>query len=793
MIQTASLPALDVLTTELINGIEGIQQKFILVLDDYHLIREKSIHKIINRIIDFASECMHLVIICREDVPLPLPKYRAKQYMNEISTNDLCFTFEESRLFLERMICTEIKPEYVAILYARTEGWAAGLQLAGLSMRNSQDQDAFVRTFNGSHRDIMDYLMDEVISNLSADVQDFLLKTSILNMLSAPLCKVLIDKKRDTFYFEHLLERLEKNGLFIIPLDDQRIWYRYNYLFQELLVHRLTKKYPAIEIIELHKKAGEWFSNAGQVDAALEHLTLVGDEEDAAILVEKNIHPALNNEEWRTIERWCNKLPSSTISERPSLLLARAWILLSQFNIPQLIPLIIKIDTLISDGKDTWNDREMAAYQAELDILRCGVQTLQPGNHEVLETLQSALKNIPPDWSYIRSSAIGWIALNYQFSGHENEAANILTNELDENILPHGYKSRILVNLSNIHRIAGRLSELEVSAQKLLWMAEKDQMKESLAWAHFLLGVVEYERNQLDNARQNFNETRKLKYQAQSFAYQDTLIGLALVHQAQGKEDEAKEIAANLLKVAMENFDTLAILTARSFQARLALMRGDLKLAKNLLPTSEGENFLIPAVQFEIDSITYCLALLVENTPSSLQKVEKLLDLLLIHSQKICSRWLIIQVLLLQALDEHVKGNNKNVAMKLEQAISTGRVGGFTRIYFDLGPEITSLLVSYLELQEKDQYYDQLKSIAGMQVSENLSQTSHDILEKELTQREKEILLLVKQDLSDKEIANRLTISPLTVKKHLRNVYQKLQVSGRRQAVARSILKNLLS
>ena len=317
-LRAPQLPPLDLVATTLVNDIADLPESFILTLDDYHAIQDNTMHELVATLIGKLPRNAHLVLASRVDPPWPLASLRAGRQMMELRADDLRFTLDEAQVFLERVVGVKLTIETVATLEGRTEGWIAALRLAALSMRGETDHAAFVQSFKGTHRDMTDYLTTEVLSQQPQPIQDFLLRTSILDRFCAPLCDAILDDRRSAIDEEPsssliglsssvagpsspsqaILDELDQANLFLVPLDHERRWYRYHHLFQDLLRRRLQAQMNAEELASLHSRASAWLRDNGLIEEALRHAMAAGDLEGAAQLVEDSRHDLLNREDW---------------------------------------------------------------------------------------------------------------------------------------------------------------------------------------------------------------------------------------------------------------------------------------------------------------------------------------------------------------------------------------------------------------------------------------------------------------------------------------------------------------
>ena len=329
MLKVAHLPPVSVWARSLINELDQIEKEFILVLDDYHLIRDKNVHGLITKLLHHPSAFMHLVLIGRRDPPLPLTALRAKGQMVEIRTQDLRFSLDETVTFLQQMTGVPIDNAVAAILEEKTEGWVTGLHLAVLSLSHRKNFKDILAGLPVDNRYAMDYVVSEILSHHLPAVQGYLLKTSVLNRFCAPLCDAVCCSDADSggsgLNGREFMELLENDNLFVIPLDDEREWFRYHHLFQSLLKRQLKQRLNAEEIVKLHQGASAWFAENGYIEEALSHAHEIGDKEAAARLVKRHRHDMMNREQWHQLNRWLQQFPPDFIQQHPDLRLAKAW------------------------------------------------------------------------------------------------------------------------------------------------------------------------------------------------------------------------------------------------------------------------------------------------------------------------------------------------------------------------------------------------------------------------------------------------------------------------------------
>ena len=305
----------------LINDLADLTEPVVLVLDDYHLIENGEIHGAMELLVERLPSAAHLVISTRSDPPLPLSRLRARGQLTEIRAADLRFNVSEAGAFLNDVVGLDLEPDEIARLHERTEGWAAGLQLAGLSLRGREDHRQFIDSFAGDDRQIVEYLGFEVLDNQPPELREFMIQSSVLERLSGPLCAAVTGNPAA----ELLLRRLERDNAFVVALDSRREWYRYHHLFAELLRHELARTSPQL-VVELHRRACAWYREADAIHEAIEHATAAGDFADAIELITTHWYEFLQRGRQETVTSWIDRLPSDTVLDDPSLCLTKAWL-----------------------------------------------------------------------------------------------------------------------------------------------------------------------------------------------------------------------------------------------------------------------------------------------------------------------------------------------------------------------------------------------------------------------------------------------------------------------------------
>jgi LuxR family maltose regulon positive regulatory protein len=819
LLQSHQVPPPEYLAGTLTNGLADLPDKLVLALDDFHRIEGTAVPKLVTALLDHLPSQVCLAIATRQDPGLPLVRLRASGEMVELRMADLCFALDEVQAFLEQAVGTALSAEFVQALEERTEGWIVGLRLAALSLRGAQDPTAFVQSFQASgHRYVMGYLVDEVLSQQSPATQGFLLRTSILERFCASLCDAVCFGCAETLGSSSgtavtvgmagtparssrsaaILEELDHANLFLVPLDFEGKWYRYHHLFQELLAHRLQAQTSGQEIACLHSRASAWFANNELVEEALVHALAAGDVTGAARLVEDRYRQAVNRGQWARLGRWLARLPDSTVEQRPGLLVALCWCLHREFEVAATAPVIMGATAILEDPESSaelnLQEGERRYLLAELDGLRSQVLYWLAAFEDGLDYAEKSLAHLSATFSYGRSGAWFYWVLHSHALGRSKEATSKLQRLIRAEPESSPFNMHLYLGLCYVYRSSADFARLSQVGHAYLSAAQKAELPESVAFAHYHLGVLHYEWNELETARRHFEAAINLRYHAHEVSYCFSLQGLALVHLAQDRPEKVQDTIAAVREFAQQTESNLLLASIRSFQAWLLVLRGDLGRADRESRAAYDGSQVEPMLLFEIPALTRAKVLVARATPESLRQAMVLLDELLARAEKTHMAWRQIEILALQALALAAQGQTDEALSRLEQAVTLARPGWLVRTFVDLGSPLAELLRQLTGRGVATAYLNQVLAAFPLpsKAQPPILAAESELVEP-LTERELEVLVLIGERLTNQEIAQRLVISPETVKRHASNIYQKLSVHNRRQAAAKARNLGILS
>jgi LuxR family maltose regulon positive regulatory protein len=771
------VPAEQVLSL-LINTVMQASTHLILTLDDYHVIHDARIHAALNFLIAHTPPQLHLVVSSRSEPPINLALLRARGQLTELRLEALSFTEDEAAAFLGSAMQLDLSPDEIAILERRTEGWIAGLQLAAIALRSisrgthsvgaeQPDPAGFVRAFGGSHRHVVDYLTGEVLDRQSAEIQSFLLQTSILERLSPFLC----DAVSGMTHSQATLEYLERASLFLIPLDDERHWYRYQALWAEVLRTRLQREHPDI-IRSLHERASLWFGQQGLLAEAIFHAQQAGQADRAASLIEPVAKAMTMRGEGGTLLRWLEPLPAETIASRPDLLLARAWAQITDGQLDAVEPPL----GILSGRTDL-----PLALQGEIAAVRSMIATVHQDIPVIQRQARLALEYLPPGDSQIRSATILSLGTAAALTGQVLQAAELLEQAIEESQRGGQPIIRMIAvsTLAQVHEALGQLDQAARLHRQVIAL-EADPVLGSLPLVgvgYVGLGGILHERLRFEDAEAALQQGLSI---GQRWGSPEILIGgyfsLARLRYTQGDLAGALEILDRLeveylAGSPLHERDHILAVKARVWlaQGQMAQVavweqRCGLDDSGQIAYADENQYLLVARIFLARRETDRALDLLGRIEPN-------------IRAEQRTSS--LIEVLLLQALAHWADGQDALALSVLGQALALGLLQNQRRVFVD-EPELMPLLEMHCSRFPQDDFAVGL--LADFERRAAALQQSTSIL----SAREMDVLRLMASGLSNQEIADRLVVALSTVKSHVKSILMKLDAQNRTQAVARA-------
>ena len=810
MLRSPQPPPTEAILTALLNEIDTVPDDFVLVLDDYHVVDAKPADDALSFLLEHQPPRMHLVIATREDPHLPLARLRVRGQLTELRAADLRFTPEEAAEFLNQVMGLSLSPVDIAALEARTEGWIAGLQLAALSMRGREDVSGFIRAFAGDNRYIVDYLVEEVLQRQPERVRSFLLETSILDRLSGPLCDFLTDGGEGGV----MLEALERGNLFVVGLDDRRRWFRYHHLFADVLRARLMEERPDL-VLDLHRRASEWHERNGSPDDAIRHALAAGDFERAADLAELAGRAMLTNRRGDTFLGWLRALPDEPVRARPVLSAYYALALLShdlEAAEARLRDAERLLDSAAPGGPESppggmlvVDEEGFRSLPGVISIVRAYLAGALGDVPGVVRHARRSLKLLPEDDHLWRGGAAALLGLAYWNSGdleaaYRSFADGIATLRMTGDVT-HSISGAFI--LADIRTAQGRLREAARIYEESLKLAEDhgEPMPPLMGDLYVGMSELNRERGDLEAASRYLQRSKELGERGgMSENRHRWYVAMARIKEARGDPDRALDLLDEAERLYIRSPDP-EVRPITALKARVWIRQGRLDEAlgwarERGLSAHDGLGYLR---EFEYITLARMLIARYEDDRAerSIHEATGLLERLLKAAEEGGRAGSVIEILALQALAHEAQGDVPRALASLERALSLAEPEGYVRIFVDEGVPMARLLYDALALEVESEYVRRL--LAAYPVAEPEQVTSSRLRGPEsemvepLSGRELEVLQLIAEGLTNQEVATRLYLSLHTVKVHTRNIFTKLAVKNRTQAVARGRALGILS
>lgn len=797
LLHRSNTPPLKVVLTSLLNEINAYDKEFVMAFDDYHVIHEHGIHEALSFLIERLAPHAHALIATRSDPPFPLGRLRARGELKELRASDLRFDTGEATAFLNEVMNLELTPADVSALEDRTEGWIAGLQLSALTLQNRANRSELVKEFAGDNRFVLDYLLEEVLNCQTEQVQDFLLRTSILTRLHGSLCDALVGGQSG----HEMLEQLERANLFLIRLDGRGEWFRYHHLFADLLRLKLKQKQPGA-IRELQIKASQWFEQNNFADEAINYALAAQDWDRALNLIEPIAFHRLSMGGFQRLKVWVDAIPEAAFKSRP---------LLFPFYVPSLI---------YNEEYDKAEKYLQVVETVEPESLRKSLMSLVWTTRSIIaaalyqperaaECSKKAFEFLLPD--DIKQRAVVMQTRVRSASMHGN------TQDIEKALLEAMPAYRAAEHL--IFQVWGQLAlgVVRIMQGRLREGAEflegaqqfaRDHLQtrpETLLYSYVSLCDIHRERNELDSAKSNLNDALTIIRQTGRESYPgfvvENLKSLVLMLDLCNDTAQTDVMIDQALRRYRRCGNEVVEKQIEALKALMVLRRGgDMSLVNRWVQTSGLTAEDAPDYAKEFAHLVLARWLIM--TMQAKQALA-LLNRLLKAAQEAKRGRTVIEILVLQSLAHESLGDEAAALKPLENALLLAQPESFIRTFVDEGETVSKLLLELLKQKGKRweaekpellQYVVKLKELftpSGPVPTARVATTETEALpwwyvEDPLSERELEVLQHVARGLSNQEIADKLFLSAGTVKRHMSNIYQKLDVHSRTQALERS-------
>jgi LuxR family transcriptional regulator, maltose regulon positive regulatory protein len=804
LLTTARPAAPQAILTSLINDLDASSRALVLVLDDYQFVGSRAVHESVAFLVEHAPPNFHLVIASRSDPPLPLSKLRARGQTVELRAADLSFTEGEAGQFLNGVMGLGLDAVAIAALAGRTEGWIAGLQMAALSMREREDVPGFIDGFSGTNRYILDYLLEEVLTSQPAETQRFLLATSILERLTAPLCDALLghgDEEQggqapaapdvpSAGHSAAVLDYLERANVFLVPLDDERTWYRYHHLFADLLRAQLQRARGSADVAGLHARAAGWHEQHGSLVEAIHHAALAADEEMVERLVQRSYAELVSRGEQSWIRSWTGELSADVVYSRP-------WLCIYDAYSHSWFGELDEAERLLAEAEQQLPAAAAPGAQAMPGLLayvQSRVTAMRGDLPRAIELCQQARAFVPP--TNLAMQLDTGITLGYEhfLMGDYANARPLLSETIRLGMRTGAVINTVAASciLARLCAVEGRLRESEDQYQTAARLIPRagGQHLGARALVEIGLAALFYERNDLDAALAHLQ--RGLDW-LPWWGKRDDLalahVTLARIHLARGRTREAREAIDRASRLVQgPGVFCEARHAVESMQVGVWLAEGDRQAAGRWAAALDVHARADKRLEFENELawLSRARVFMAQNQPG---EALSLLSPLEEEARSAGRMGRVVEILLLEALALQAKGESNKAMGSLATCLALAEPEGYVRLILDEGQPAQRLLAAWLARANPGPRRDYTTELlahfkAGPSPLAAAPQTGS--LVEPLSQRELEVLQLIAAGKTNRQIALDLIIAPGTVKAHTGNIYRKLDVANRTEAVARA-------
>ena len=794
LLSSVALPLPVNLARYLLADLDELRTPFFLVLDDIHVIHDQAIFTFLEALLDYPSPVLHLVLVGRQDPPLPIATWRAYDRVTEIRMRDLRFTVPETALFLSTMLQHDISDPAAAAWTDKTEGWIVALRLAALSLRYFPEREIHLPEDN---QFLQEYLLTEVLAMLPPRLKSCLLKTALFDRFCAPLCEAICSELQGDDNSDKNGERfitwLRESNLFVINLDQQGEWFRFHHLFQADLQRLMEQQSSREEITELHLKASRWFADNGWVSEAIRHALEA--KNNAAALQEfaNSRNAAMNGERWQQLEQWVRLFPEEVVENEPLLLLTRAHLPLAYGFDYDLEDLLTRAGALLPDMP-----ADSAAVQqlwAEVAYFT-GLSALMMGPPAIATDAGTKMRaTLPPSAYYLHGQALALEAFGQQMSGSVEQGGQIFQQALGAGGFPPNIQIRAYINLNLLHFMEADLSAAHVFAEKSIALAQRHDLDASEA--RCFAGTICYLQNDLAAAEAYLLPVTTDSVRVDPVILAHSACTLMRVYTALEMPEKAAEIMQQTRAHLEETANPFSQQLFDMFQVELALDQGDVAHARQMsLPLAISIELPIWFWHYFIPQLTpvkvwVAVGEELDRAAAVLEEMDIFLQGLNRHIHR-------IDILALLALIRKAQNNWPAALERVTQSVTLAARGNLIRNYLNFGPQMRRLLAELYQQKELKngldwRYVERILDAFSRQDSEDGQHASPVSLSFDpLTEREQEVLRFLATDLSTREIAAEMAITWSTLRSHIKNIYSKMGVHGRYEAVLQATEHDLL-
>ena len=776
--------------------LETLPERVILVLDDYHRVSSKEVDGLVSGLLASPYERLHLMLLTRIDPTLPLSNLRAHGQLTELGATDLAFSEEETATMLENDPEIEATPDRASAVHRSTEGWPAGVRLTIEASRHrwsASEPTLAAALLDPPHA--RDFLLGEVLEAQPPEVRAQLLTSSVLDRFCAPLCDAIAATaagQTDGLRGREFLDWLERADLFVVPLDDEHEWFRYHHLFQRMLQRQLAENHSTEGIRELHRRAAEWFSAQGLLEAAFQHALQGEDRTSAAGLAALHGQDLVNHEQWSRLRRFLASIPDDLVGTDPQLLILQAWLYgdgFAQFG--RMVDLLDRVEALIEERPQEASDYARGSVAA----LR-GLDAYVHGDGvEATQHAERAAQLIPSKHARTLAFSVVLEIVGLQKSGRIDQAVARARSAMRDDRFRSTAFPPWTWSLPYVWWLEADMERLRREGRELRrhGRASEPKMPDAIAHGEYFIGLANYEQNRLARAATHFTAVVDYPLLARPVGYLHSAFGLALCHLARGAESAALDVAGDAAEFAATTRSAYMRSVTEAFLAEVDLRLGRSGSAVRWLEAGDLTPDPVRWMLYQPET-TFVKALLAAGDAQARERAEALIARSLELAERTRNRPMLVQMFGLRALLDQALGQEAEAQSALVRAVSVSQPGGAVRLLADLGPELAGVL-NRLDVQgEKLAHVAAILAAIGNPSSAEEPDPGDlqavGVIDlpgvDPLTERETDVLGLLERRYSNKEIAAELLIAPETVKKHSINLYRKLNVSGRREAVEKA-------
>ena len=792
LLKTEILPSTKVLFNLLINEICEINQDLIIVIDDYHLISERKIHEFFEEWLRYPPNTVHISIITRRDPPIKMKRLRLNNRLAEIRMDKLCFNDDETTALYKKLLDLDLDNQTIKLLQEKTEGWIIGLRLVSMIIKNQEDIVSIFKKFDKSLNSISEYLISEVLSKQSEQFLNYIMTASVLNRFCVDLIDEILQTKNgdeeQSAKGEEIVQSLVGSNMFIIPLDMEQKWFRFHHLFQDLLKYQLKKERSVKQINELNKRASIWFEKNNFINEAIGYAIRAKDLDLAIGIILEHWQISFARDDWHIVDQWMKLIPEKEMLQSFDLLFVRLWLTQKKHNTFHLLPELIEA---IEQREDELSNSE----KGYLVFAKCMLNIFSGEEKKALMYAEQALQLISKKHDTYRTDITAWKTMAMQMVGQGNRAIELI----EETILKLGAKDetdqlvRYRMHPNFIYILKTDLSLVRNNLEVFFKTPKINAYM--LGWGWYFCENISWWSNDMEDVVLNFNNFNNFKYDARPTVCIDACICAALALQELNKFEKATQMINQVILFSNTSKNSINIAIAESGQARLNLLQGNINAAKKWLKTVEHTP-LNPSMWWwvEIPAITKCRVLIAKATNKSLNEALELLREYLTYSKSLYNNLRSIEISVLLALTNIKLKRAGDAEKNLKYALELVADDEWIKPFVEAGEPIKDVLLRLKEQQIKPDLVEAiLKALNDREEIINFEEVNLKTIEKKriemlkiLTLREMEILKCVSEGLENKEIAEKLFRSNETIKKHVSNMLEKLQVKNRLMLVIKA-------